>query len=114
MEDGGMRTYDVIYNVVRQIPHGRVATYGQVADLAGMYGKARLVGYALYRVVADSDVPWHRVVNAQGRVSESPLRNGSDALQRVLLESEGICFRADGTLSLREYLWRPDVLEKDP
>lgn len=114
MQDGSMRTYDVIYNVVRQIPHGRVATYGQVADLAGMCGKARLVGYALYRVVADSDVPWHRVVNARGRVSESPFRNGSDALQRVLLEAEGICFRADGTLSLREYLWRPDVLENDP
>ncbi|MBD1911376.1 MULTISPECIES: MGMT family protein [unclassified Leptolyngbya] len=109
-----MRTYDVIYNVVRRIPYGQVATYGQIADLAGMYGKARLVGYALYRVVVDSDVPWHRVVNAQGRVSESPFRNGSDALQRVLLEAEGIQFRADGTLSLREYLWRPDVLENNP
>lgn len=109
-----MKTYDVIYQVVRQIPQGTVATYGQVADLAGLYGKARLVGYALYRIVADSDIPWHRVINAQGRVSESPLRNGSDALQRVLLEAEGIQFRPDGTIDLRDYLWRPDVMENHP
>jgi len=109
-----MSTYDVIYSVVRRIPYGRVATYGQVAELAGLYGKARLVGYALYRVVADSDVPWHRVINAKGQVSESPWRNGSDDLQRVLLEAEGIQFRANGTLNLQEYLWRPEELENDP
>jgi alkylated DNA nucleotide flippase Atl1 len=59
--------YTRIYDVVRRIPWGKVATYGQVADLAGLYGKARLVGYALYQVPLESDVPWQRVVNARGR-----------------------------------------------
>jgi methylated-DNA-protein-cysteine methyltransferase-like protein len=63
-------TYDQIYAVVRQIPEGQVATYGQVAELAGLGGKARLVGYALYRVdMRSSDIPWHRVINAKGEIS---------------------------------------------
>ncbi len=65
-----MSTYDQIYAVVRQIPEGQVATYGQVAELAGLGGKARLVGYALYRVdMRSSDIPWHRVINAKGEIS---------------------------------------------
>ncbi len=65
-----MSTYDQIYAVVRQIPEGQVATYGQVAELAGLGGKARLVGYALYRVdMRSSDIPWHRVINAKGKIS---------------------------------------------
>lgn len=103
----GMNAYDVIYDVVRQIPRGTVATYGQVATLANLAGKARLVGYALYRVDMTSDVPWHRVINAKGEVSESPLRYGTDYLQRSLLEGEGVTFSAAGKISLRAYLWRP-------
>jgi len=103
-----MSTYEVIYAIVRQIPLGQVATYGQVAELANLVGKARLVGYALYRVDMRSDVPWQRVVNAKGQVSESPLRFGSDHLQRSLLEAEGIKFDAAGTINLREYLWQPE------
>ena len=65
-----MSTYDQIYAVVRQIPEGQVATYGQVAELAGLGGKARLVGYALYRVdMRSSDIPWHWVINAKGKIS---------------------------------------------
>ena len=65
-----MSTYDQIYAIVRQIPEGQVATYGQVAELAGLGGKARLVGYALYRVdMRSSDIPWHRVINAKGEIS---------------------------------------------
>ncbi len=105
-----MSTYNVIYDIVRQIPHGTVATYGQVAALANLYGKARLVGYALYRVdMQTSDVPWHRVINSKGEVSESPLRYGTDYLQRSLLESEGIAFSPAGKVNLREYLWRPEA-----
>ena len=104
-----MKTYDLIYAVVRQIPRGQVATYGQVAALANLAGKARLVGYALYRVVESDAVPWHRVINAQGRVSESPHRNGSDDLQRVLLEAEGIEFRRNGTIDLSRYRWQPSM-----
>jgi methylated-DNA-protein-cysteine methyltransferase related protein len=101
-------TYDDIYAIVRQIPKGRVATYGQVADLAHLYGKARLVGYALYRIdISSSDVPWHRVVNAKGEISYSPLRQGADYRQKFLLEQEGVEFNTDGKINLRDYLWRP-------
>ena len=104
-------TYDRIYDIVRQIPSGRVATYGQVADLANLARKARLVGYALYRVdMQNMDIPWHRVVNAKGEISLSPLRYGTDYLQRSLLEAEGIVFNASGKINLRAYLWHPDQL----
>lgn len=102
-----MSSYDDIYRIVRQIPKGQVATYGQVAELAGLYGKPRLVGYALYRVdMRLSDIPWHRVINAKGEISHSPLRHGTDSLQRLLLEQEGIKFSPEGKINLREYQWR--------
>jgi len=104
-----MSAYETIYNVVRQIPHGQVATYGQVADLANLPGRARLVGYALFRVAPDSDVPWHRVINAKGEISESPVRYGSDYLQRELLEQEGIEFNSSGKVNLRQYRWRAET-----
>jgi methylated-DNA-protein-cysteine methyltransferase-like protein len=101
-------SYEDIYRVVRQIPKGKVATYGQVAELANLYGKARLVGYALYRVDMDTlDIPWHRVLNAKGEISHSPLRHGTDYKQRSLLEQEGIKFSPEGKIKLREYQWRP-------
>ncbi len=109
-----MNTYSSIYAVVQQIPLGRVATYGQIATLADLQGKARLVGYALYRVVEGSDIPWHRVINAQGKVSESPFRNGSDDLQRSLLEAEGIEFDRAGHINLRQYQWQPDLAQFFP
>jgi methylated-DNA-protein-cysteine methyltransferase related protein len=84
-----MSNYDRIYTTVRQIPWGKVATYGQIADLTGLYGKARLVGYALFRVPIEDDIPWHRVINAQGEISYSFQRQGGDYLQKVLLEAEG-------------------------
>ncbi|WP_017300180.1 MGMT family protein [Nodosilinea nodulosa] len=103
-----MLTYERIYAVVRQIPRGKVATYGQVAELAGLIGKPRLVGYALYRVdMTMADVPWQRVINAKGEVSESPRRNGTDYIQRVLLEDEGIEFDHRGRIDLGQYRWRP-------
>ncbi len=101
-----MNTYNSIYQIVRQIPKGKVATYGQIAELANFYGKARLVGYALYRVDRTSDIPWHRVINAKGEISYSTLRYGEDDLQRSLLEKEGIKFSSEGKINLQEYLWR--------
>jgi methylated-DNA-protein-cysteine methyltransferase related protein len=98
--------YPKIYEVVRLIPYAQVATYGQVAELAGLIGKPRVVGYALYRVAIDTDIPWHRVVNAQGKISESSLRDGSDDLQKLLLEREGIAFN-QGRIDLNRYRWRP-------
>lgn len=105
------RLYDAIYAIVRQIPPGQVATYGQIAELLGLPGRARVVGYALFRVPLDSDIPWQRVVNAKGMISTSPLRQGGDDLQRLLLEQEGIPFDAQGRLSLAHYRWHPASAE---
>lgn len=102
-----MSTYEAIYAVVRQIPHGQVATYGQVAELAQLPGQARLVGYALYRVEPASEIPWHRVINAKGEVSQSLFRQGSDYLQRSLLEQEGVQFDGRGRINLSLYRWHP-------
>ena len=99
--------YQQIYDLVRQIPKGRVATYGQIAELAGLAGHARQVGYALYRIDPDSDIPWHRVVNAQGKISRSPQRLGSDDIQQVLLEQEQVCFDDSGRLDLKQHRWQP-------
>lgn len=103
-----MSAYHAIYAVVRQIPQGKVATYGQIATLANLPGQARLVGYALYRVTDDLEVPWHRVINAKGEISESPFRHGDDDRQRWLLEQEGIQFSAAGKINLRDYRWQPE------
>ena len=103
-----MSQYDRIYATVRSIPPGKVATYGQIADLAGLYGKARLVGYALFRVDLKDDIPWHRVINAKGEISYSLRRNGGDYLQKVLLEEEGIKFKSNGKIELKQYLWQPN------
>ncbi len=103
------KTYTTIYDVVRRIPKGKVATYGQVAELAGLFGKPRVVGYALFRVAEPAEnLPWHRVVNAKGEVSYSQVRNGSDYLQRELLEDEGIEFKPNGKLDLAQYRWQPE------
>ncbi len=100
--------YDRIYRVVERIPKGRVATYGQVASLAGLYGQARLVGYALAATPDDLDLPWHRVINSRGQVSRRA-DPGSDQLQRILLESEGVTFDSRGRVPLDEFLWSPDM-----
>lgn len=103
--------YQQIYQLVRKIPPGKVATYGQIAELLGKPRHARQIGYALYRVAPDSDIPWQRVVNAQGMISHSPQRQGSDDLQRILLEQEGVTFNSQDKLDLRCYRWQPDLLE---
>jgi methylated-DNA-protein-cysteine methyltransferase-like protein len=103
----GPGTYSRIYDVVRRIPPGRVATYGQVAELAGMPGQARQVGYALH-ALKDDEVPWHRVVNAQGRVSERS-DPGSDGWQRELLEEEGVSFDDRERVSLELYGWELEI-----
>lgn len=100
-----MSSYSAIYKVVRQIPYGKVATYGQVAEMADLPRRARLVGYALFRVDINSDVPWHRVINAKGEISESPFRQGGDYLQRSRLEAEGIEFSPQGKINLQKHQW---------
>jgi len=98
--------YERIYAIVRRIPRGRVATYGQVAELAGMEGHARQVGYAMHALPAKSNVPWHRVINARGEVS--PRTSGdSHELQRMLLEAEGVEFDLKGRCDLKKDRWKP-------
>src|SRR5438552_11158576 len=99
---GAMTTYQRIYAVVRRIPRGRVATYLQIAELAGLEGHARQVGYALHNLPSRSGVPWHRVVNARGEISA---RSGSDwgELQRLLLEAEKVRFDSAGRVELKKF-----------
>jgi methylated-DNA-protein-cysteine methyltransferase related protein len=94
-----------IYAVVRRIPPGRVASYGQVARVAGLKGYARQVGYAMAALSADSDVPWHRVVNAEGAISKRAIPDDG-LLQRMLLEDEGVEFDEEGRVMLERYGWR--------
>ncbi len=97
-----MTTFERIYEVVRQIPKGKVATYGQVALLAGNPRWARVVGYALHQNPAPGIIPCHRVVNREGRVAAAFSFGGGET-QRELLEAEGVIFRADGTVDLALY-----------
>ena len=97
-------THARIYKAVSRIPKGRVATYGQIARLAGLRGQARLVGYAMHALPAGTRVPWQRVVNARGEIS---LPGTSAARQRKLLESEGVRFDARGRIDLDAFLWQP-------
>jgi len=94
-----------IYAVVARIPHGRVATYGQVAALAGAPRHARQVGYALHDTPDDDTLPWHRVINAKGEVSPRS-QPGWEGFQRQLLEREGVEFRR-GRVDLKRYRWEP-------
>ena len=99
-----MNAYDRIYRVVRRVPRGRVATYGQVAELAKASGP-RQVGYALHALPEGHDLPWHRVINARGTISlDSGIGGGS--LQRALLEAENVTFDANGRVDLRRYQWK--------
>lgn len=97
-----MNTFEKIYMVVQGIPKGRVATYGQVALLAGNPCWARVVGYALHQNPDPSIIPCHRVVNREGKVAEGFVFGGG-GVQRRLLEAEGIVFEEDGTIDLKKY-----------
>lgn len=94
-----------IWQVVAMIPRGKVSTYGDVARFAGLPGAARRVGRALGSLPDGSGMPWHRVVNAGGRISLPPGSEGY-RLQRDRLAAEGVAFRGD-RLDLRTYRWRP-------
>lgn len=104
--------YVRIYAVIRRIPRGRVATYGQVARLAGLGDHARQVGYALSATPEDLDLPWHRVINAKGEVSRrtiaaTPEQDEDARDQRRLLEAEGVIFDERGRVSLQRFQWKP-------
>lgn len=98
-------TFEKIYDVVRQIPCGKVATYGQVAAYAGNPRWARVVGYALHVNPEPIAIPCHRVVTRNGEVSKA-FAFGGENIQRQLLAEEGVAFRSDGTVDLEIYQWK--------
>ncbi len=101
-------SFDLIYDVVKQIPRGKVATYGQVAALAGNKRWARVVGYALHANPDESGIPCYRVVNREGRVSDAFAFGGRN-VQIERLEADGIpC--PDGYVDLEKYQWRQVAL----
>jgi methylated-DNA-protein-cysteine methyltransferase related protein len=96
-------SHAAIFRTVRRIPKGKVATYGEVAELSGLFGQARLVGYALHSLPEGSDVPWHRVINAAGKISLSD-RDGKYEEQKALLKKEGIVFLRE-TIDRSQFGW---------
>ncbi|MBR6510268.1 MAG: MGMT family protein [Clostridia bacterium] len=103
-----MTTFEKIYSVVKQIPKGKVATYGLVATIAGNPRWARVVGYALHVNPEPFIIPCHRVVNREGRVAPA-FAFGGEGVQRALLENEGIIFEDDGSIDLKKYCWNGET-----
>lgn len=103
-----MNTFEKIYAVVKTIPKGKVATYGQVATLAGNPRWSRVVGYTLHNNPEPGVIPCHRVVNREGRLAPS-FAFGGEEMQRKLLEAEGIIFELDGRIDLEKYCMEAEV-----
>lgn len=97
--------FEQVYRIASIIPRGQVATYGQIAAYLGNPRGARTVGWALGSLPEGLDVPWHRVINAQGRIS-GPSAGYRASEQRAMLEEEGIAFDDSGRIDLARYGWR--------
>ncbi|MBJ9985401.1 MGMT family protein [Acinetobacter sp. S40] len=96
--------YLQILEVIALIPYGKVATYGQIAQLAGLPKHARLVGYVLKHLDPDSEIPWHRVINSQGKISTTRLNFQGENIQQVKLLEEGVVV-LDRKVKLKKYQW---------
>ncbi len=99
MTESQQKTQNRVWQIVHQIPEGKVATYGQIAKLAGIPSHARLIGRILSGLPENTRLPWHRVINSQGRIT-----NPSRDRQQSRLEKEGIVL-VNGRVSLRIYGW---------
>ncbi|WP_371377151.1 MGMT family protein [Thalassotalea aquiviva] len=99
--------YQPIWHIVQLIPKGRVATYGQIADLAGLPGRSRFVGKALANAPSSLNLPWFRVINSQGKISFLPNSTRYKA-QYELLQTDGIVL-LNGKIKLSEFQWQPDL-----
>ncbi|MDN5511941.1 MGMT family protein [Acinetobacter sp.] len=93
-----------ILQVVALIPYGKVACYGQIAKMAGLPKHARLVGYILKHLDSEAEIPWHRVINAQGKISLSKLNDQGENIQRLELLAEGVMVIGD-KINLKQYQW---------
>jgi methylated-DNA-protein-cysteine methyltransferase-like protein len=106
------KTYrERVYEIVRQIPPGKVMTYGQIALILGEGYTARTAGYTMHS--ADEGVPWQRVINSQGKCSTDKLTMPV-SLQQSILESEGVVFNDKGKCDLGIYQWHPEGMEPEP
>jgi methylated-DNA-protein-cysteine methyltransferase-like protein len=103
-----------IYAVIERIPEGKVATYGQVAALAGLPRRARMVGAALRSTPPDRPLPWQRVINAQGTISRRGGLGVEEGYQRHLLEEEGVEIDGRGRIDLERFGWGPDAEGRGP
>ncbi|WP_066712589.1 MGMT family protein [Clostridium sp. Marseille-P299] len=106
---GGQGTFQKIYEVVKQIPYGSVASYGQVAELAGNRRMSRVVGYALHSNPEPGVIPCHRVVTKNGEVSKA-FAFGGENKQRELLIAEGVEFLENGNIDMEKYQWKKRLL----
>ncbi|MFT4799086.1 MAG: methylated-DNA-protein-cysteine methyltransferase-like protein [Candidatus Azotimanducaceae bacterium] len=102
MPDSVEKSREAVWQIVHAIPHGRVATYGQIARIAGMPQQSRLVGKILRGLPNGTKIPWHRVINSQGKIS-----NPNPSRQAELLASEGVIL-LNGRVSLAHYQWQAD------
>lgn len=96
--------YQQIYDIVRLIPEGKVANYGQIAAMLA-HCTPRMVGYAMAALPSGSDVPWHRVINSQGKISQRAGGDGEN-IQRLLLETEGVEFDSNGSVDFSKVGWK--------
>lgn len=96
--------FQEVYAIVKEIPRGKVTTYGQIAELIGKPGHARMVGYAMCHAPEELNLPCHRVVSSKGRLAPSWLE------QRKRLEAEGVCFKRNGCVDMGKSVWRLDCL----
>jgi methylated-DNA-protein-cysteine methyltransferase-like protein len=102
-----MAFFEDVYNIVKQIPVGKVATYGQIAHIMGQPRKAKIVGWALHGNPYKGVVPCHRVVDRNGKLSGAFVFGGP-AIQKELLENEGIIFDSKDIIDLQKFLWKPE------
>jgi len=106
--------FEQVYRLVRQVPPGKVTSYGTIARMLGNPRAARTVGWALHSIPEGSDVPWQRVINSRGCISTSCLEHG-EGLQRALLEAEGVEFDERGYVDWDRFGWEglpwPEVAE---
>ena len=104
-----MQRKERIWATVADIPKGMVASYGQIAEIAGILRGARQVGYALRKLPSDSDVPWHRVIQSSGRIAfEKGSRAYNRQSRRLIMEDVVIL---EGRIDVQKYRWQPDLDE---
>ena len=100
-----------VYEIVAQIPEGKVTTYGQIAAMLGDPKAAQKVGWAMASTPADLQIPCHRVVNKSGALAPNYAFGGAN-VQRAMLEKEGVTFKADGCIDMQKHVWRLEVKQQ--